>query len=207
MLSTNDDRIAELRRRLGSLSWFMRCLKEPIARRANHEDECTGRFWEGRFDSQALLDDAAVLTGMVYVDLNPIRSKEAQCPEDSQYTSIKRRIDIDELDRPLAPVFGDTPAPLPELKEAEYLRLVDWAGRTTIAGKGGHIDDSLPGILTRLGAVPRPWLNQMNAVETRYRRAIGTLDALKARAEALQQRWLHGMGFARALARDQLTAS
>ena len=43
----------------------MKALKEPIARRANREDGCTGHFREGRYKSRNLLDDAAVLVASV----------------------------------------------------------------------------------------------------------------------------------------------
>ncbi|WP_230404261.1 MULTISPECIES: hypothetical protein [Undibacterium] len=80
------------RDRLRDLFWFMRALNEPIARRANEEDQCTGRFWEGRFKSQAVLDEAGLLACCVYVDLNPVRAGIAKTPELSDFTSIQQRL-------------------------------------------------------------------------------------------------------------------
>ena len=70
----------------------MKNLNEYIAREANKEDNCTGKYWEGRYRSQALLDETALLSCMAYVDLNPIRAGIAKHLQDSDFTSIQERL-------------------------------------------------------------------------------------------------------------------
>ncbi|MEO1997102.1 MAG: hypothetical protein ABGZ17_17675 [Planctomycetaceae bacterium] len=93
MITGDTDRVAEFRRRLSDMSWWMRCLAENIARRSNKEDACKGRFWEGRFRAQLILDEASLLACAAYVDLNPIRAALARSPEASEFTGAKDRID------------------------------------------------------------------------------------------------------------------
>lgn len=84
--------LKEKRRRLSNVSWFMKCLSEPIAKRGNREEEVSGHFWEARYKAQPLLDEMAIAACMAYVDLNPIRAGVASTPETSEFTSVQERI-------------------------------------------------------------------------------------------------------------------
>jgi REP element-mobilizing transposase RayT len=83
--------VATARQRLQSLSWFMKCLKEPLSRLANPEEQTRGAFFEGRFKSVAILDEESLLATCAYIDLNPVAAGIAEVPEASAHTSIKQR--------------------------------------------------------------------------------------------------------------------
>lgn len=85
--------ISECRKRLNDLGWFMKCIKEPLARMANREDDCRGTFWEARFKSIAILDEEALLTTLAYVDMNVMAAGMAKTPEESAHTSVKARVE------------------------------------------------------------------------------------------------------------------
>lgn len=166
------------RKRLTDISWFMRALNEPIARQANAEDVCTGRFWEGRFKSQALLDESALLACMAYVDLNPIRAKLAATPETSDYTSIKYRITQTQASlHKLHPFVGNEQSNMPEgipFSLADYIELVDWTGRIIRNNKRGAIDECCPPILRRLAQDTENWLELSQCFEDRFKVFVGS---------------------------------
>ena len=184
------DVVATWRERLADLSWFMRCLNEPIARMANAEDGCTGRFWEGRFKSQALLDARAVLACMAYVDLNPIRAAMAKTPEESDYTSIQERIKQTEGDW-LAPFGGQSNKGIP-FGLADYLELVDWSGREVNKHKTGYIPETKPPILRRFQMDAVPVLDYLARDDFPPPSAIGPIDLLRAFAESVGRKFIKG---------------
>ena len=163
LISLNDT-INIYRQRLYDISWLMRNLNEYIAREANKEDNCTGRFWEGRFKSQALLDESAVLACMAYVDLNPIRAKMAKTPETSDHTSIQQRINAAKKTQKqphnLMPFVGNPRQDMPKgiaYSLKDYCELVDTTGKIIRDDKRGYIEEKNP-ILERLGLDSEQWL-------------------------------------------------
>lgn len=193
------------RNRLWSISWFMRALNETIARKANQEDKCSGRFWDGRFKSQALLDEAAVAACMAYVDLNPIRAKMADTPETSNHTSIQYRINAAKAGKHpsrLLPFVGNPRQPMPDglpFVFTDYIELVDRTGRAIIEGKHGRISPSQSPILERLHITSDKWLELARRFEACFRSAAGTECCLKAYQRRLGQQKLQGISHARRL--------
>lgn len=180
-IRSDPDRLRKARRTLGSLSFFMKHLKQPIAWRANREDDCRGHFFESRFYSGALLDDAALIAAMAYVDLNPVRAKLVRRAIEADHTSLNRRVQAAEhnqelLDEYLAPVISGTavegqPVTRVAITLAQYLE-------------------------TLLHAAPAPETDPQNRWQQRFalfkeqQRAYGRVDRLTE--------WAHLRGWSRA---------
>ncbi|MCL1126495.1 transposase [Shewanella surugensis] len=190
--------IAEYRARLSDISWFMRALNEPIARMANKEDQCTGRFWEGRFKCQALLDEAAVLACMAYVDLNPIRSKAAVTPQTSDFTSIQWRIKSALKGRQplsLLPFVGNGRVNMPkglQFHLDDYLQLVDETGRIIRDDKRGTISESTMKILDSLNIPQANWIKLTTEFTRLFKGPVGTLQELDIYCEHLARKRRQG---------------
>ena len=92
MVRNDPQRLETIRLRLSDIAWWMRLLCQNIAVRANHEDREMGKFWQSRYRAVRLLDEQAILACAAYVDLNPIRAAMAETLEESDFTSVQRRI-------------------------------------------------------------------------------------------------------------------
>nr|WP_232365105.1 transposase [Salinimonas marina] len=166
------------RTRLFDISWFMRLLNEFIARQANKEDGCTGHFWEGRFKSQALMDEASLAACMAYVDLNPVRACLAKSPEASAHTSIQKRIQAaksHQQPRTLLHFDGNSKGTLSDglpFRIEDYFALVEQTGRQFHPDKRGKIEDATSSILTRAGLAQTDWNTLVCGIETDFKSSV-----------------------------------
>ena len=200
-----EETVTIYRQRLYDISWLMRNLNEYIAREANKEDGCTGRFWEGRFKSQALLDESAVLACMAYVDLNPIRAKMEVTPETSKHTSIQNRIHAlikGEQPKKLMRFVGNYRQNMPKgiaYSLIDYCELVDCTGRCIRCDKAGYIEQRKNPILERLGLNSEQWLTLTTEFEQHFHTAVGSEHMLQQFKHHTDHQRIRGMAKARVL--------
>lgn len=205
-LARNPAGLATKRQRLGSLSWFMRHLNEGIARRANREDGSSGRFWQGRYGCQKLLDDTAMMAGMAYVDLNPIRAGMVKTLTDSQYTTLHRRLKLladgtTSGDAPLQAFAGPVTTYGPDLSNRQYINMVDRLGRQPSSGKAA-IDANAPPALASADYQTACCQQIYANFQKGFGSAVGCEAALAAHARSQGRSWLRGIGLARQIAQQ-----
>ena len=204
-LKTVQETVEIYKKRLFDISWFMRSLNEFIARKANKEDECTGRFWEGRFKSQALLSEASLLACMIYVDRNPIRANLAKTPDSSQHTSIFHRIHSEKKrTQPsfLMPFLAS--ANRQKLKELpmsfhDYSVLVHAAGKTEREDKNENTESP---ILSHLGINESHWLKLTSDFEKYFCSAVGSERDLRRLQQSRSLKRITGISAARKFLRS-----
>jgi len=222
-LLDDPEALKQCRERLADLSWFMRCLSEHLARRANREDNCTGRFWEGRFKCQRLMDEGAMLACMAYVDLNPVRARMADGLEDSRFTSVYDRVVSKRAEARLEALgdvkepssnqrreigqererreqsawlldFDSSESPFADVDTEYYLSLVEWTGRNLRADKPGYIPVELEGLLERFSLDAQSWTQNVARYGSLFHRVAGAVEQLLDYARRRQQRWFRGQG-------------
>jgi len=193
--------IQKWRLRLYDLGWYMRCLNESVAVKANIEDNCKGRFWEGRFKSQALLDETALLACMIYVDLNPIRAAIAKTPEDSDFTSIQQR--LFSLAEAVAATHAQPSNVLPftgyqphsdkqlglPFKLLDYCTLIEWTGRCIRENKRGAIPANTQSLFIRFKVNEQDWLNVIKEFNRHYINAAGSPQKMIRWAISTKRKW------------------
>ncbi len=204
------------RERLCSVSWMMRSLNEYIAKRANKEDGVRGRFWEGRFKCQPLLDERGLLTCMAYVDLNPVRANMTSSLEGSDFTSVQERLmDLarkksqhrrQTAPETLAPFAdqepsGESEEEIPMDFDAD-VELLEWTmeGLAAEKRKRRTLASRPPNVLLTMGLDPAAWLAAVEERKLGNASFLGAPRCADEAATARNKQWLRGIGLARALA-------
>lgn len=188
------------RDRLTNISYFMKALNQNIAIKANREDKCTGKFWESRFKSQALLDEKAILSCMIYVDLNPIRAGIALSLEKSSYTSIKKRLDFIKKGlqpqnlMPLKIAFAQNNECI-NIELESYVHLIrQTACQLQKQKKPAHLEKAADlTFLYKIGIDEQAWSTLTTKFEETFSYVVGSVSNMNEYRQKINQKKLKGM--------------
>ena len=104
----SEERWEHFEERIFDVSEYMRNVQAAFATWYNRNYARKGRFWADRFKSTLLTTPAAVLECILYVELNAVRAKVAERPEDYEGGSLYlREIDKDRWLLPLAEFYQE----------------------------------------------------------------------------------------------------
>ena len=204
----NETWLAQQRQRLSSPSWLLRLVKQEIARRAKLEDGCTGHFWESRFTSVALLDAAATLACMVYVDLNPVRARLVRDPVGAEFASIRHRFarsattgraDNEATDESLGRRLIAMPKCAPYdtvrgesttwgISESDYVALVEMTARSPSRNGRSAVSNAWIAVKS-LGIEPKAWSHTMARGGAISGSEVGGPEARRRWCDSVGQRW------------------
>ena len=138
---------------------------------------------------------------MAYVVLNPVRAGLTNQPEDSEFTSIKVRIEQWRENRQSQPRLKPMKTGGVSSKSqnfipfalTDYFEFVDWSGRAVREDKRGAITSSLPPVLQRPGIDANEWLKTLRPNGNQFICGIDKKKTLQIYAEKIGKRWLHGL--------------
>lgn len=185
-IRNNKEKLADIRRRLSDISWWMRLLSQNIAQRANVEDQEVGKFWQARFRAVRLLDETAILACAAYVDLNPIRAAIAETIEDSDFTSAQKRASQLQSRGSGDVVRGSGTSGQKSKRGARHLSPVDLKERTAKVGPDVHQGGSR---CSNKGFLPMPTAQYLELLDWTARRAVaGKSGATPKHVAPLMQR-------------------
>jgi len=94
------------RKKLSSLSEFMREIKVGFARYYNRRHNRQGYFWGDRFKSVIVDKGETLVNCLAYIDLNPLRAGMVERPEEYRWNSIGYHLQTENKDQFLSTDFG-----------------------------------------------------------------------------------------------------
>jgi hypothetical protein len=100
----------------------------------------------------------------------------------------------------LLPMASEKAGALRELpiRQTDYFALVDWTGRVIRTDKRGAIPATVKPILQKLGVEKDNWVKNTHYFGNRFGRVLGRIDQIRKLAAKVNQKWLTGVGQARA---------